>query len=96
MGGSVRELLITDDATPPERPTHDVDGIVSISSRGEYYRFADELRGLGLTRTSAREHRCAEGSSLAFASMSCPIIAGILNFTNRWYTDALAHRAPTR
>ena len=47
VGGSVRGLLITDEAAPPERPTDDVDGIVSISTRGEYYRFADELRGLG-------------------------------------------------
>lgn len=30
VGGSVRELLITDAAAPPERPTDDVDGIVSI------------------------------------------------------------------
>ena len=29
----MRELLITDEAGPPERPTDDVDGIVSISSR---------------------------------------------------------------
>jgi hypothetical protein len=40
----LRELLITDTAAPAERPTDDVDAIVSISSRVEYYELANQLK----------------------------------------------------
>jgi len=90
-GGSVRGLLITDAAAPPERPTDDVDAIVSISSRVEYYQFADELRELGF------HEDVSEGAPLCRWLVGgvrvdvMPDHASILNFTNRWYTDALAH-----
>ncbi len=93
VGGSVRELLITDEAAPPERPTDDVDGIVSISSRGEYYRFADELRALGF------QEDVSDGAPLCrwlVAGVRVDVMpdhASILKFSNRWYPDALAHAA---
>ena len=91
VGGSVRELLITDEAAPPERPTDDVDGIVSISSRGEYYRFADELRGLGFHEDTSEGAPMCRWLVAGVRVDVMPDHASILNFTNRWYTDALAY-----
>jgi len=91
VGGSVRELLITDAAAPPERPTDDVDGIVSISSRAEYYRFADELRGLGFHEDTTEGAPMCRWLVAGVRVDVMPDHASILNFTNRWYTDALAH-----
>jgi len=91
VGGSVRELLITDAAAPPDRPTDDVDGIVSISSRAEYYRFADELRGLGFHEDTTEGAPMCRWLVAGVRVDVMPDHASILNFTNRWYTDALAH-----
>jgi hypothetical protein len=91
VGGSVRGLLITDEAAAPERPTDDVDGIVSISSRVEYYQFADELRTLGFHEDTSEGAPMCRWLVAGVRVDVMPDRASILNFTNRWYTDALAH-----
>lgn len=47
VGGMIRELLITDPAAGPARPTRDVDCIVNAAPRAEYYQLADRLRARG-------------------------------------------------
>jgi predicted nucleotidyltransferase len=91
VGGSVRGLLITDAAAPPERPTDDVDAIVSISSRVEYYQLADELRALGFHEDTSEGAPMCRWLVAGIRVDVMPDRASILNFTNRWYTDALAH-----
>ena len=86
VGGSVRGLLITDEAAAPERPTDDVDGIVSISSRLEYYQFADELRTLGFHEDTSEEAPMCRWLVAGVRVDVMPDRASILNFTNRWYT----------
>jgi len=44
LGGAATALLITDSASPDVRFTKDVDVIVEIASRGDYYRLAESLR----------------------------------------------------
>lgn len=44
VGGAVVALHITDEAAHDVRPTVDVDLIVEISSRTEYYRLEEQLR----------------------------------------------------
>jgi hypothetical protein len=46
-GGCVVGLLITDEAAPDVRPTDDVDVIVELVSRQEYYQLEEKLRELG-------------------------------------------------
>jgi hypothetical protein len=43
LGGSATGILITDPAAPPVRVTKDVDAIVQVTSRTEYYRLAEKL-----------------------------------------------------
>jgi hypothetical protein len=49
-GGCVVGLLITDEAAPDVRPTDDVDVIVELVSRREYYQLEDKLRELGFVQ----------------------------------------------
>ena len=47
IGGCATGLLITDQAAPDVRPTIDVDVIVEITSRVEFYRLEEELQARG-------------------------------------------------
>ena len=44
VGGCATGLFITDPAMPEVRATQDVDVIVEVASRVEYYRIEEELR----------------------------------------------------
>ena len=47
LGGSATGFLITDEAAPEVRATKDVDVIVEILSRLDYYKLEETLRSLG-------------------------------------------------
>lgn len=47
LGGCATGLLITDQAAPPIRVTKDVDAIVPVLSRAEYYQLSEKLRAKG-------------------------------------------------
>jgi len=53
LGGCATGLLITDKAAPPIRVTKDVDAIVQVYSRGEYYRLAEKLRDKGFNEDTS-------------------------------------------
>lgn len=44
VGGATVALWITDPAAPPVRVTEDVDVIVEVTSRSDYYKFEERLR----------------------------------------------------
>lgn len=47
VGGCVVGLLITDSKVPDVRTTLDVDCIVDVSTKANYYKIANKLRNLG-------------------------------------------------
>ncbi len=47
VGGCATGLLITDEAAPVIRVTKDVDAIVQVVSKAEYYQLSKKLRGKG-------------------------------------------------
>ena len=47
VGGATVELWVTDQAAPEFRPTDDVDLIVELTTKAEYYRFEERLRNRG-------------------------------------------------
>jgi hypothetical protein len=57
LGGAATALLITDKATPDVRFTADVDVIVEIAKRKDYYHLADSLRSLGFSEDAGRSKR---------------------------------------
>jgi len=55
LGGAVVDLLITDPAAPPVRPTTDVDVIVEVTCLLEYHNLSNHLRALGFKEDSQSE-----------------------------------------
>lgn len=47
VGGATIDLYVSYPADAASRPTDDVDCVVELASRGEYYALEEELRGLG-------------------------------------------------
>jgi hypothetical protein len=50
VGGAAAGLLITDVAMPAIRRTDDVDIVTSAQDLADYFRFEDQLRGLGFVQ----------------------------------------------
>lgn len=89
LGGAATALLITDTAIPDVRITNDVDVIVEIASRGEYYRLAESLRSLGFTEDISEDAPLCRWRIDGIAVDVMPTDEEILGFSNQWYTQAL-------
>lgn len=94
VGGAVTQLLITDPAASPVRPTLDVDAIVAVASRPDYWRLEQRLHERGLRpdeRPGAPLCRwVAEGIVLDVM----PTAPEILGFASRWCAAAIADARP--
>ncbi len=92
VGGATVVLWITDPAAPPPRPTKDVDVIVEVSSRSDYYAFEERLRQAGFrdegTVICRWIHR--DGGLILDAM---PTDAALLGFENRWQRKAFPNAA---
>lgn len=97
VGGAAVGLLITDPAAPPIRVTNDVDCIIEVASRGDYFGRVrtqliecgfSEMQGEGLP-ICAWEYR---GTRLDVM----PTEESILGFSNQWYEEAIRHADSVR
>src|SRR3954465_14047221 len=92
VGGATVELWITDPVAPPLRATADVDVIVEISTRRDYYRLEKRVRSLGFRNHDETRVICRfrhPETDLILDVM--PTKASILGFENRWQADAFSH-----
>lgn len=91
LGGCATGLLITDPAAPPIRATQDVDAIVQVVSRAEYYQFSEKLRDKGF-RDDVREAApiCRWVTDNVTLDVM-PTDVKILGFGNEWYELAIEH-----
>jgi len=90
VGGQVAELLVTNPATVRIRATDDVDVIVKVATRTEYYRFGERLRALGFREDSspgAPLCRWRDPDEMTLDVM--PLDEAILGLSNPWYGEAL-------
>ena len=88
LGGCATGLLITDPAAPPLRVTRDVDAIVQVMTRSDYYQFTDRLKAQGFkecVEDGAPLCRWVSGSIILDVM---PVETRILGFGNRWYQSA--------
>ncbi len=93
LGGCTTALFITDEAAPDVRVTHDVDVIVEVLSRYEYWQLEERLRGLGCVQDINQELTCRwKLNGITLDVM--PTDESILGFSNRWYAEAI-HNAQT-
>lgn len=91
VGGCATGLLITDVAAPPIRVTRDVDAIVQVVSRADYYRLSEELRARGFSEdTSDGAPICRwVGDNVILDVM--PTDTKILGFGSKWIAPAAEH-----
>lgn len=91
VGGMIRELLMTDPAAGPARPTRDVDCIVNVVSWGDYVRLSRRLRGLGFAECQD------EGAPICRWVIDdarvdvMPVDPAVLGFSNVWYPSTVQH-----
>lgn len=90
LGGCAAGLLITDPAAPNLRITIDVDVIVQVVSKGEYYQLAEKLRNKGFIEdTQADAPICRWKSKQGVLLDVMPIESKVLGFGNPWYAPAM-------
>lgn len=92
VGGATVELWITDEAAPEFRPTDDIDVIVEITTRRDYYRFEKRVRegGFQHDQESGVICRFKEPTSGLLLDVM-PTEASILGFENHWQAESFPH-----
>jgi hypothetical protein len=91
VGGATVALWITDPSAPETRVTDDVDVIVEVATRRDFYVFEEKLREKGFVEDTENGVICRwkhRETSLILDAM--PADPTILGFSNRWYTASLA------
>lgn len=88
LGGCAVGLLITDTARPAVRATLDVDVIVEVASRADYYALADELRNARFVEDHDSDVLCRWRLGRLQVDV-IPTDPSILGFTNRWIQQAV-------
>ena len=89
VGGCATGLFITDPAMPEVRVTKDVDVIIDIASRMEYYRLEEDLRSKGFKNDMSEDAPSCRWMVNDIKVDVMPTQEDILGFSNRWYLPAI-------
>lgn len=91
VGGSTTVLLVDEAAHHGIRKTDDVDVIIDVATRVEYYNFSEKLRELGFVEDTTGPicRWLFESKSGTIKLDVMPMDEKILGFSNRWYKDAI-------
>jgi hypothetical protein len=89
VGGASLFLWIDDPGAPEPRVTIDVDVIVVVDGRRDYYRLGERLREQGFREDDQSGVICRWRHSTGLILDVMPTDKAILGFSNRWYHDAL-------
>ena len=89
LGGASTCLLVTDTAAPEIRPTLDVDIIVEIASKLEYYKLEEMLRQLGFRQGTEPDDPICRWVVEDVKVDVMPTDEDILGFSNKWYSQAI-------
>ncbi|MFA7555341.1 MAG: hypothetical protein WCY88_13910 [Spongiibacteraceae bacterium] len=94
VGGATTALLVPEVAISGTRRTEDVDVLIDVLSRPEYYRFCDSLREKGFAEDSGDDAViCRWLAPTKFGRVQVDVMPtdpDILGFSNRWYKQAIA------
>ncbi len=89
IGGCATGLLITDAAAPPIRATKDVDAIVQVTTKADYYKLSERLREKGFVEDISEGAPLCRWVTDNVTLDVMPTEADILGFGNQWYTAAM-------
>lgn len=96
LGGCATGLLITDPAAPPIRVTRDVDAIVQVVSRADYYQLSKKLRAQGFKEDDSEGAPICRWLADNVVLDVMPIDTQILGFGNKWYAPAMKNSVPIK
>lgn len=88
-GGCATGLFISDPAIPDVRATQDVDVIVEVASRMDYYRLEEELRGRGFKQDMSEGAPVCRWLIDGIKVDVMPTDEDILGFSNIWFLPAI-------
>lgn len=88
VGGCAAGMLITDAAAPSIRATVDVDAVVQVSSRADYYRLSTKLRARGFSEDRSKGAPVCRWLHAPLILDVMPTDKDILGFGNSWYEGA--------
>lgn len=88
LGGCATGLLITDPAAPSIRVTKDVDAIVQVVSKADYYQLSDKLRMKGFSEDMSDGAPICRWVAENVILDVMPTETEILGFGNEWYKEA--------
>ena len=89
VGGCTTNLLVTDPAAPEVRVTADVDVVIEVESRIQYYAFSDKLKELGFKEDTREKAPLCRWLNKEVTLDVMPDDEAILGFSNRWFTRAI-------
>ncbi len=89
VGGAVAELYANDPAASDIRPTLDVDCVIGLSTRLEFYRLEDNLRARGFANDTSQGAPICRWIYKDIKVDVMPTDENILGFSNRWYLEGI-------
>jgi hypothetical protein len=89
LGGASLALWTDDPGAPDPRVTIDVDVVVVVDTRGDYYRIGERLREQGFHEDDQSGVICRWRHDQGLILDVMPTDDSILGFSNRWYRDAV-------
>ena len=99
VGGSTTVLMVSDPAAPPSRASIDIDAIVRLESRADYYRLGKELRARGFVEDQSGDAPLCRWRLDDLVLDVMPTEETVLGFSNRWYEHTIVtaqhHRLPS-
>ena len=90
-GGATIFLYLDEVAAPDIRPTDDVDCVVSIASRAEYYQLSELLKTIGLQENTESGAPLCRWQYEGISIDVMPCDESVLGFSNRWYRPGIAN-----
>ena len=94
LGGATLGLWLSDPGAAEPRVTVDVDVVVVVASRGEYYALGERLRERGFAEDSTSNVVCRWRHRSGVVLDVMPTDESVLGFSNRWYAAAFDTAAP--
>lgn len=91
VGGATVTLWITDPGAPPMRPTKDVDVVIEVTTRTEFYEFEARLRERRFSEDQEDGVICRWTHPTGLILDAMPSDSSILGFANRWQGAAIPH-----
>lgn len=91
VGGSTVALYLTDPGAQTVRPTEDVDCVIEIVTRGQYYKLEAELEKLGFRHATEGNNPICRWKYHGLTADIMPTEGAVLDFRSSWYPDGYAN-----